>query len=63
MIGFAPEGIRIGDLICQLKKLDIAVILHKSSDPNQFQIVGRAANAYPSVLPLDPFRCHAFPGG
>ncbi|KAE9364551.1 HET-domain-containing protein [Stipitochalara longipes BDJ] len=63
MIGFAPEGTQIGDLICQFKDSDVAVILRKEPEQGRFQIIGRAANAYSTGSPLGPFRCHTFPGG
>jgi len=51
MIGFAPGGTQIGDLISQFKDSDVAVVLRKIPDQDRYQIVGRAANAYPTGPP------------
>jgi len=63
MIGFAPGGTQTGDLISQFKDSEVAVVLRKSPDQDLYQIIGRAANAYPTGPPPGPFRCHKFSGG
>lgn len=62
MIGFAPEGVQVGDLVCQFKGSDIAAILRKSPELNRFQIIGRTAGAYSTGPPYSPFRSHEIPG-